>query len=31
MDKELFDVKIDKRFFSVVSLSDQSEHNVFKE
>ncbi len=25
MDKELFDVKIDKRFFSVVSLSDQSD------
>ena len=25
MDKELIDVKIDKRFFSVVSLSDQSD------
>lgn len=25
MDKELFDVKIDKRFFSVESLSDQSD------
>jgi hypothetical protein len=24
MDKELFDVRIDKRFFSVASLSDQS-------
>ena len=24
MDKELLDAKIDKRFFSVVSLSDQS-------
>lgn len=24
MDKELIDVKIDKRFFSVVSLTDQS-------
>ena len=25
MDKELIDKKIDKRFFSVVSLSDQSD------
>jgi len=28
MDKELFDVKIDKRFFSVVSLSDQSDYKA---
>jgi hypothetical protein len=25
MDKELIDVKIDKKFFSAVSLSDQSD------
>jgi len=25
MDKELIDVKIDKKFFSVMSLSDQSD------
>ena len=25
MDKELIDIKIDKKFFSVVSLSDQSD------
>ncbi|MEK7274379.1 MAG: hypothetical protein AAB110_03900 [Candidatus Desantisbacteria bacterium] len=25
MDKELINIKIDKRFFSVVSLSDQSD------
>ena len=25
MNKELFDIKIDKRFFSVVSLSDQGD------
>jgi hypothetical protein len=29
MDKELIDVKIDKKFFSVVSLSDQSDDKDF--
>jgi len=29
MDKELIDVKIDKKFFSVVSLSDQSDDKNF--
>ena len=29
MDKELIDVKIDKNFFSVVSLSDQSDDKDF--
>jgi len=29
MEKELIDVKIDKQFFSVVSLSDQSDDKDF--
>ncbi len=29
MDRELIDIKIDKRFFSVVSLSDQSNDKDF--
>jgi hypothetical protein len=29
MDKELIDVKINKKFFSVVSLSDQSDDKDF--
>jgi hypothetical protein len=29
MDKKLIDVKIDKKFFSVLSLSDQSDDKDF--